>query len=524
MAKAGNEPAGTSGQPVLRRHRQDANLPPDYALLGRSRRASTSAHRIEDLGVDHGRPAEPPGRDQEDHAIARTAEQVSRGRRRASGGTRAPAGDRRRAPRTRPPSPCGSGRGLVLRRAERRLELLQAALVSPAASAASPSRSSEVARGAPEASSLARAASPSATKSPATFSSTLERAPASRRAPAGSGASAAAAPAWPGSSSSARRSDCSSPSAASASASDGTSVSKKRSTCAAGIAPTNSSTTSPSRNAFTAGMPWTPYRCASSWFASTSTFTSSTLPWRGFGGALERGREGAARATPAGPEVDHHGHLARAVDDGLLEVSGRDVHGHAQKDRRSRLRCARNAARVRRRMSKILFIPFSVLGGLAGRVRRQEDLRAGLGADRRGGAARPQAPRDLLGEAGAALALEGAIFRATRGAFDHGARRAFAKFTGEWPGRRAPRAGIAERRRGRRRTAIGVKSGRRGQPSVAAPPQSAPGRAQVTGSVSDLSHLLGPRHPNRSVLARKTSERIFGIVVLAIFPRPAPPE
>jgi hypothetical protein len=38
----------------------------------------------------------------------------------------------------------------------------------------------------------------------------------------------------------------------------------------------------------------------------------------------------------------------------------------------------------------------------------------------------------------AALALEGAIFRAVRGLLDHGARRGFARMTGTWPGEERP--------------------------------------------------------------------------------------
>ncbi len=49
---------------------------------------------------------------------------------------------------------------------------------------------------------------------------------------------------------------------------------------AGGIAPVNSATTWPSRNAFTAGIPWTPKLADSPWLASTSTFASSTLPAR----------------------------------------------------------------------------------------------------------------------------------------------------------------------------------------------------------------------------------------------------
>ncbi len=38
----------------------------------------------------------------------------------------------------------------------------------------------------------------------------------------------------------------------------------------------------------------------------------------------------------------------------------------------------------------------------------------------------------------AALLVEGAIFRLVKGLADHGARRAFAKLTGSWPGEEAP--------------------------------------------------------------------------------------
>jgi hypothetical protein len=38
----------------------------------------------------------------------------------------------------------------------------------------------------------------------------------------------------------------------------------------------------------------------------------------------------------------------------------------------------------------------------------------------------------------AALALEGAVFRAVRGLADHGARRAFKTLTGRWPGEEHP--------------------------------------------------------------------------------------
>jgi uncharacterized membrane protein YeaQ/YmgE (transglycosylase-associated protein family) len=43
-----------------------------------------------------------------------------------------------------------------------------------------------------------------------------------------------------------------------------------------------------------------------------------------------------------------------------------------------------------------------------------------------------------LAKLGAALLLEGAIFRVLRGMADHGARHAFTRLTGEWPGQERP--------------------------------------------------------------------------------------
>ena len=53
------------------------------------------------------------------------------------------------------------------------------------------------------------------------------------------------------------------------------------------------------------------------------------LALAGGGSALERRRELAARAAPLGPEVDDHGHLARALEHLLLEgLLGYVEHGH----------------------------------------------------------------------------------------------------------------------------------------------------------------------------------------------------
>jgi hypothetical protein len=87
---------------------------------------------------------------------------------------------------------------------------------------------------------------------------------------------------------------------------------------------------------------------------------------------------------------------------------------------------------------KLLFIPFSVAAGLvAGFAGKKIFERVwGLIDDQE-----PPEPehRDISGwKMIAALALEGAIFRATRGLADHAARRSFERATGRWPGETAP--------------------------------------------------------------------------------------
>ena len=87
---------------------------------------------------------------------------------------------------------------------------------------------------------------------------------------------------------------------------------------------------------------------------------------------------------------------------------------------------------------KVLFTPFSIAAGLlAGLVGKKlfEQL-WGLIDDEE-----PPEPKHReisLLKMIAALALEGAIFRAVRGAADHAARRTFARATGRWPGEPRP--------------------------------------------------------------------------------------
>ena len=89
-------------------------------------------------------------------------------------------------------------------------------------------------------------------------------------------------------------------------------------------------------------------------------------------------------------------------------------------------------------MGKILFIPFSIIGGLIAGLLGKKLFEAIWGA------IDDQEPPDsehrevswpkLI----SALALEGAIFRAARGAADHASRVGFYRATGAWPGEEAP--------------------------------------------------------------------------------------
>ena len=89
-------------------------------------------------------------------------------------------------------------------------------------------------------------------------------------------------------------------------------------------------------------------------------------------------------------------------------------------------------------MGKVLFIPFSILGGLIAGLIGKKIFEAIWGA------IDDQEPPDSehrdvsWGKLIPALALEGAIFRATRGAADHASRVAFYRATGSWPGEEAP--------------------------------------------------------------------------------------
>ena len=89
-------------------------------------------------------------------------------------------------------------------------------------------------------------------------------------------------------------------------------------------------------------------------------------------------------------------------------------------------------------MARILFAPLSIVGGiLAGFVGSKLFQFIWARFDDQ----EPPEPEDRETtwlKLGIALALQGAIFRLVRGAFDHGARRAFMRGTRTWPGSERP--------------------------------------------------------------------------------------
>jgi hypothetical protein len=89
-------------------------------------------------------------------------------------------------------------------------------------------------------------------------------------------------------------------------------------------------------------------------------------------------------------------------------------------------------------MSKILFVPFSILGGVIAGLVGKKTFEGLWGVFDDQEAPDPKHRLIEWKKLIPALLLEGAIFRAFRGLFDHGSRRAFRKLTGSWPGEERP--------------------------------------------------------------------------------------
>ena len=89
-------------------------------------------------------------------------------------------------------------------------------------------------------------------------------------------------------------------------------------------------------------------------------------------------------------------------------------------------------------MSKLLFIPFSVLGGILAGAIGKKTFELIWGAFDDEDAPEPKHREISLVKLILALLVQGAIFRAVRGLSDHGSRHAFQKMTGSWPGEEQP--------------------------------------------------------------------------------------
>ena len=89
-------------------------------------------------------------------------------------------------------------------------------------------------------------------------------------------------------------------------------------------------------------------------------------------------------------------------------------------------------------MSKLLFIPFSVLGGILAGAIGKKTFELIWGAFDDEDAPEPKHREISLVKLILALLVQGAIFRAVRGLVDHDSRHAFQKMTGAWPGEEQP--------------------------------------------------------------------------------------
>jgi hypothetical protein len=92
-------------------------------------------------------------------------------------------------------------------------------------------------------------------------------------------------------------------------------------------------------------------------------------------------------------------------------------------------------------MTKLLFTPFSVLGGILAGVIGKKIFELLWGAVDDQDAPDPKHRQVSLKKLVTALVLEGAIFRAARGLSDHGMRHMFQRVTGSWPGEERPEPG-----------------------------------------------------------------------------------
>jgi hypothetical protein len=89
-------------------------------------------------------------------------------------------------------------------------------------------------------------------------------------------------------------------------------------------------------------------------------------------------------------------------------------------------------------VSKLLFIPFSIAAGFAGGLVGKKAFDFAWGRVSPHEPPRPNEREVSLQELVAALALEGAIFRVSRGLAERASRVSYLRMTGSWPGEQEP--------------------------------------------------------------------------------------
>ena len=89
-------------------------------------------------------------------------------------------------------------------------------------------------------------------------------------------------------------------------------------------------------------------------------------------------------------------------------------------------------------MSKLFFTPFSIAAGLLAGLLGKKAFEQIWGLIDKEEPPEPKHRDISTAKMLTALAVQGAIFAAVRGAFDHFARVSFARVTGTWPGKEEP--------------------------------------------------------------------------------------
>jgi Protein of unknown function (DUF4235) len=89
-------------------------------------------------------------------------------------------------------------------------------------------------------------------------------------------------------------------------------------------------------------------------------------------------------------------------------------------------------------VARILFTPFSIAAGLVAGLVAKKVFEQAWGLIDKEEPPHPEHREISVPKMLIALAIEGAVFRVTKGALDHWTRRFFERFVGTWPGEEEP--------------------------------------------------------------------------------------